>query len=339
MTNYKEILNEVNIEEELESRGIEYKYASDGRITLRCPIHNDKDYAAYINIDRSKKYFGIYKCFSCDYRSTIFEFLAEYDDVSVRDILKKFKKDISLEDIKKIKKYFIEIFLTPKEIEERKDIKIFNQKALLKFSTKYPFIVERYLIKRKIDIKFAKKFGVMVDLRKRVKKNKKVRRNYRYTDLVFPYIDCENRLRGIVWRKSKEVEKGKNKVYNLPGSQCNQILFGLKRVLENNYYKRGCLILVEGEIDCLYMQSLKYPAVSLGHKDITDSQIKEIDDYVSAGTIYLFLDGDVSEKELIKVKKKIKNKLTKEKKIIIKKIPDKNKDPNDLIAEEISLFF
>lgn len=339
MKKYKDLLKEINIEEELNSRGIEYKYAPDGRIVIQCPIHNDKDFAAYINIDRSKDFFGIYKCFGCDWRGTIFEFLAEYDDVPIREVLKKFKDDISLEEIKKIKKYFINALLTPEEIEERKEIKSLKYKTLQKFSTKYPFQVERYLIKRKLDIKFVKKFGIMVDLRKRIKQKEKIKKNYRYTDLVFPYIDCENRLRGIVWRKSKDVEKGKGKVYNLPGSQCNQMLYGLKKVLENNYYKKGYLIIVEGEIDATYLQSLKYPAVSTGHKGITDNQIKEIDNYVSIGIVYLFFDGDVKEKESIDIKNNIKEKLIKEKKIIIKNIKDKNRDPNDLSPEEISLYF
>jgi len=337
---YHEFINKIDIIKELENRGIEFKDGIFGRVVMKCEIHKDKDFAFHLNINQDDSYYGIGKCFSCGWRGNIFELLAEIDDVSLKDILRKFKGDISPSEIQKIKDFFKNKLIASQpekpKIEKTKQLKT---KSLSKFVSEFPISVEKYLNSRNLDIKFLKRFGVLFDARKIEKKKGKTKINKFKNWIVFPYIDCENRLRGIVWKNPKEVKKGDLKVYNLPGCECNQMLFGLKRLLENNLITKN-LIIVEGESDCLYLQQLKFSAVSIGSKSITESQIKELDLYVPESTnIIIFLDGDVSEEELLNIKYRIKRFSIKNRKVIIQKIKEKNKDPNNYTQGELNLIF
>jgi len=334
MNNIKKYLKLIKIEKELDERGIDYKYHSDGnRIVLKCVLHNDKDEAFYINVNSKDKYFGICHCFGCGWHRDIFVFLSEYDGVPLKKILQKYKKTITVKEIQDFHKSFTKLIKQNKKVEikpEKSTIKVYKDSALQKFTNKYPLSMIKYLKSRNlIDLKLLKKNGLMYNSNKESKY---------YNKMVFIYKDVENKLRGFGYRKIGEIPKTDLiKINKQPkGNQATQILYGLHNVLVNNYFGKRKLILVEGEFDTNYLQQFKYPAVGLGHSSISEGQLNEINLYCSVD-LYLFLDGDRPENELLKLKKKLKKGLVNQNRIFIIKIEDKTKDPNDHTEDELKL--
>jgi len=322
---WKTLKEEINIEEELDRRNIDYRFSRGNReIVLRCPIHNDKDFAFRIVIDKTDDKWGCVNCFGCKFSGTVFHLLAELDDITFGEELKRFNKDISVGEIKRLKNLFTSMLQKAEKKNIKIKPKIYKEKNLKKFTFKYSDKMKEYIESRDIDIQTSKNFELMYCN----KKDDKF-----YGKMVFVYRDTDNKIRSFGFRKIGKIPKSEIKIYKLPKSDCSQMLYGLRNLIRNNYFNSLFIILNEGEFDVQHLQNYKFPAVGLGHKDITDNQIDELIKHKRKNIIIL-LDGDVKEQELIDMKKRIKSRYI-EAKIKIVRIREKKRDPNDLTEKEL----
>ena len=322
----KDFIKTLHIKTEIENRAIDFQRSPDRNdIIIKCPVHGDKDYAMRICINPLNTKWGAVYCFSCKWKGNILSLLAFIDGVTIQKIKDRYAGlfDFNKDDREKMKKDLNDLIQgKQKEIEPDK-IVTYSENNLQKFS-KLTKQATEYLISRKITSAIVKRFSLLYYKKDRDKYGNRI---------VFTYKDCSERIRGFGFRLPREAKDNEVKLLKLKDSNCYHVLYGFDIVLKNNYYKKDFIVLVEGELDSMYLQSYNIPAVSFGTKTITKHQIEQLEDNCTK-KIFIMLDGDVSDCEIIDLKKKMKNSLLTQK-IIIKKIRERGKDPNDLTAIEI----
>lgn len=319
--NYLELLEDINIEEELEKRGINGKIVNEN-FMFCCPYHGENHPSFGINIvDGEKK--GLFNCFSCGEKGNFFHLISFLDDISFEDAIRLFKKgDIDVSVILNLKKYF---FNSLSEKSKVNKIKVLDEDILKKFKFPYGKFL-KYLKSRKINENSLKKWNILCcdeDFEKLKWKDR----------IIIPIRDEKNRLISLTARSIIDNIEKSYKVRKVKSSDVKKVLFGLQYIP-----KYSSIVLVEGEFDCIYLQQFKIPAVCISGNDVSNEQIVKLMKWTS--DIIISLDGDIPLKrnDGLPSIKKLKDKLIKYFNINYVILP-KDKDPNDLSKKEIEKYY
>lgn len=327
------VKDKLDIENELDLRGIDYKPVDRDEILIKCPIHNDSDYAFRIIHNPEHEKFTYCHCFACGYGGSFFKLISDLDEIPISEVLSRYDGKITPKEISKMRENFFDIFKDGKldlDIGDKKD-KVYKKSNLKNFTTDYSKRVLKYLKSRKLNKEICSSIGIMEDKRKTLKSGKK---NLNFGKIVFIYKDVDGDLRGFGFRHPRKIKEDEIKVFKKPGSDCSETLFGFYRLKKLKFFGKNYIILVEGEFDAAYLQLLGYPAVSIGTKFPSAGQLAELRKYLSVDRIKLLLDSDVEKEDLFRIKSMIKLELPLKKLEIIKIYEDEydkeNPDPNNL---------
>jgi len=321
--NYYKLIQNIDVKEELEKRGLEGHISGSNFMTL-CPFHDEENRSFGVRISKEKK--GLFKCFSCGQKGNFFNLIAYLDKIKFEQAINKYQKNkVDIKYLIELKTFF-EDNLKVKKKNKKQTIKHYNKKFLNKFKKPHGDFLE-YLYKRKINDKSIEKFNILCCDGEGKGYGKKWENR-----IIIPIIDENNKLISCSARHIYDNDK-KNKVRKIKDSETYKCCFGLK------WIKKGSpLILVEGETDMIFLQQYNIPAICVG-KFASKEQIETIINFTD--TVILSLDGDVkwknkeNEKDSLKY---IKKRLSKYTKIEIIKLP-RNKDPNELSKEQIKKYY
>jgi DNA primase len=325
---YQELIQDINIVDELDLRGIKGK-TSGKNYMFCCPFHNETTSSFGILLEDTikkgkKRYKGTYGCFTsgCLESGNFFDLISYLDEISLKESIRLFKKDfVDSKKINNIKKLFSKIILNKEEYGE---IKVFNKKFLNNFVFPDGDFLEYLTKERKLNLDSIKKFNILA-CKKNIKlKSEKVL--WWKDRIVIPYLDTKSRFVGATARIIYETDK-KRKVRKLPGSDISLFLFGLKQLKD-----RKILVLVEGEIDAIYLQQFGIPAVAIGKASFSEEQLNEISEF--ADEVYVCLDGEVEKEFVMDIVEKLRKYVSCSPIFL----PGK-KDPNDLSEKEIKKIF
>lgn len=312
----------IDYESELSRRNIEYKITGerfgDKYAMLLCPFHADTNPSLSLNLDT-----GWFQCFAghCRESGSFQELLAEYEGTSVDNIR---VSDFSPR---------------PSELRERVlrslEAQYHGQEFLNARQFKAAFKPikgtpgERYMRSRGIPREYQRWFGLRWGS------------SGKYVDrVVIPTQDDFGRLVSYTGRHIRL--QGQGKVRRRGATE--GVLFGLWHILRCTE-PRFPVVLVEGEVDAMYLQVHGVPAVSpFGTRPLTRRQIAVLRRYASyaafaydgddAGRKAVFggytESGEFQVGNLAKVKPYLKS--------LVREIPDE-RDPNELDAEEIYELF
>jgi DNA primase len=308
--NYQSIISKIDIEAELELRGVTGSYLKHN-LMCQCPYHNGTSPNFGIALYGEKK--GLFRCMNinCLEKGTFFHLISFLDDITLSEAFEKFDIDFVPENIKALKKYLRENLLNKKR--KTKYIKeSILEKKFAPLKTKF----KNYLLeKRKVNMGTAKKFGIVCCVKGKWKDR-----------IVIPVRDVNGKLVSLVGRHITNNSR-KNKVRKLKNTDRSDVLFGLDLIKNKSH-----LYVVEGEFDVVYLQQHGVPAVSIGTTSISDKQKKLFTRYCDK--ITLAFDGDVLQSKLNDIKKPLQDFIV----VSVLRLPE-DKDPNDLNAAEVKKLF
>lgn len=324
--NYKKVINQIDIKDELEKRGIAGQI-SGNNIQINCPIHKEKNPSMGIYISDKKK--GLCNCFGCGWRGNFFSLIAALDNISYDQAIKLyFKNDINSKELLELK-MFLEEMLKKKNKKIEESIKYYNINFLDKFPKPSGLFLDYLIYERKLTEEIIEKFNI------RCCDGKGEGYAQAWRDrVIIPIFDNNNKFAGVTARAIYDVDK-KYRIRKIKDSDISKVLFGLKNI------KKGSPVIgVEGEFDMIYLQQNYIPAVRTG-KFLSKEMIKKIMNFTD--NFILGLDGDVPwinsdpkrEKDCISYQKK---RLEKYFGVNIIQLPE-DKDPNKLSKLELKKYY
>jgi DNA primase len=253
----------MNIRAELERR-VDQVTSTHNGVMIRCPFHDDENPSMGVDTKR-----GIFHCFSCGESGTIYKLLAQLDGVPIDEIRERYQEEWQAQ-----------------RVLEGLEEELFGDNAppvsraykMGSFNRAFPFLEVSdagmmYVQMRGLDDRTISNFDLRWGSRGKYKDR-----------VIIPVFDIDGRL---ISYSGRAIHKGVvPKIRKPVGNKALSTLFGLYRVLESKE-----LILVEGEIDAMYLQQWGFPAVAtMGTSHLTDSQVNLILKYASEVT--LMFDGD-----------------------------------------------
>jgi DNA primase len=313
---YTNLLKNIDIEDELNKRGIEYK-KSGKNLIFCCMFHHEKNPSAGVVFQdywKNGKYIkGNFGCMGCSEKKDWFNFIAYLDNIS-RDEAISLYDGTEQQSLDKIKKT-LEIKFKPKK--KLDDLKVLDFSYLDQFTKPYGEYLE-YLYFRGLNDESIKNWKILCSDEGYYKKR-----------IIIPII-FQNELISVTARSIDKNISKYEKVRKTKNSDVSRIVFGL-----DDEIKDKCVI-VEGEIDMIILRQRGIPAVQ-STKNPSDEQISIICSKVEE--VYVCLDGDVYIKERdMKHIMELKNKFKEFVKTIEIKLP-KDKDPASLSFEETKKIF
>ena len=311
------IVKELDIVEELENRGCKGRVVGDNYMML-CPFHDEKTASFGVRLSGEKK--GVYHCYGCHAAGGFLKLLAHLDGVSFSEILQRYSDGEA--EVKAISGMQKQLFAALTKSDGTIKTKVINEKFLRNFEKPRGAYFD-YLKGRGINKESIKKFGLLcctkeikgLDWRKRI---------------IIPVRNHKGKLVSLTARSIKMNASKRTKVRKLRGASVRSVLFGLWELYDNK--NLTTLVLVEGEMDCIYLQQFGIPAVCIGRKDISDAQARKI--ATVADEAVISLDGGVSKEDV----KRVKNKLKSFVQVSTIKLP-KKLDPNELSERQVEKFY
>lgn len=254
----------VNVEEVLNSQAIDY-IGCDKRLIVLCPFHDDHNPSGGIWRDS-----GYFKCFACGVESSLAEFLSKTLDIS---ILHARRLVCGQDDLTKLEDRIRDYL--------HADDDRFRYFSVKSFRLTYPILEEgsagwRYIRQRGITERMIRTF----DMRSGVRK---------YHDrVVFPIYTPEGKLVSYCGRAVRPEMVPKTRKSRSP----HRTLFGLYQVVKNFSKSRLFnIVVVEGEMDAIYLQQFGIPAVAnMGSMEMSFDKIRLLRRY--AKKVILSYDSD-----------------------------------------------
>lgn len=301
---------------QLESRGITGRLFGKN-LMISCPFHDDSNPSLGVHIEK-----GVFQCNSgvCGEKGNFTKLIAEIDGISYEEAEIALRSELSIDEtIKEIESLLVS------ETQKTSLNKSLNVK---KFHSMFPPLrgsyCENYIVKKRhISLEFADKFdlrcGVLLPT---ATKKHRIRWNRR---VIIPIYDHRARLITFAGRSVDSNPFIKTLKYSAKDS----VLFGLNLLLKKQK-KLPYIVLVEGEFDCIYLQSLNILAVStMGTSGLNSSHISIL--LKITDIIFICFDGDKAGRV---ASKKLYTLLGSLFSVYILKLP-KGKDPNDLTKKEV----
>jgi DNA primase len=306
----------MDIRAELEHRTEVTGVTSSG-LYICCPFHDDENPSLGVETRR-----GIFHCFSCGESGTIYKLLAKLDGVSVDEIQEHYREEWKaqrvLEDIEDqlFDQAFEDVEGSLPYLTRRYKEDSFNRafRPLETSDEGTSYMRMRGLDQETIEI-FDLRWGLAGRYAGRV---------------IIPVYDDVGKLLSYTGRainpnvqpKTRK-PRGNKALYTLFGMYQQWLVNDIKRKWETP------LILVEGEIDAMYLYQLCFPAVAtMGTSTLTAPQVDLI---VEHGTkVLLMFDGDdAGRKATVSAKARLEKFLP----VSVAELPE-GKDPNDLSPRE-----
>jgi DNA primase len=319
-TDLNELLSHINFEEVLNHYNVKGNISGNQFVGL-CPIHDDTKNSFGMNLDT-----GVWHCFTCGEKGTIYTFVQKLEGfpkfgqaVGYIKRMVGFKDDFNstLDYTQKV----IELFNQPAKTSkvEKAEIEEIMLPLEFKSAMKHLSIASKRVTAqmiRKFDIRYATE-------------------GFYEGHLIIPiYFNHE-----IVAFFARDLlgKAEKSKKYN-KGAQIGQLFFNWDNAILNKKY----VILTEGMLDCLKVDSFGYNVMALlGIELSLEKKMKLINNFER---VYIALDNDHKEKDGV-----IKNPGQEGAMKLIKKIRSEvetynillplGKDPDECIQEEFDLAF
>lgn len=314
---YNDIIDDIDIINELEDRGISGKVVGHNYM-FNCPYHDEKNPSFGISIYGNRK--GLFQCFSCGQKGNFFHLISYLDEESFSKTIKSFvREDIDVKSIMNLKNHFFNNF---SKANEREKIRVIKKDFLEKFKKPYGCFFEYLVCKRKLNKDIIREFNILCCDEGKWKDR-----------VIVPWYDDKKRLIGVDARKIYETDKA-YKIRKIKNSDIGKIVFGIDSIKYNSK-----IVLVEGSFDAMYLRRFGIPSGALGTKNINKYQINML--LKKTNEVVLSLDGDIpydsKDNKFISIKK-IKEKLSPYFGVEIVKLKE-NKDPNDLTSEEVRKYY
>jgi len=321
--NYKELIEDIDIIEELENRGLNGN-VSGNNLMLKCVYHEDSHPSFGIKLKTTFEHGkikpkGVFHCFGCGSKGNFFHLIAHLEGKTLSEIIKEYKKEeVDVKKLLEMKEFFTNVLQEEKEIKNT--IRVLSKDLLLKFKKPFGKYLN-YLYKRKINNSSIKKWNILCCSRGK------------WTGrIVFPIEDTKKRLISLEARKIDEANK-LYKTRKLKDTDRKKVLYGLQ------FIKKGTkVVLVEGPFDAIYLQQFGIPAVAIGTASISHWQIMKLVKFTDR--VALSLDGSVpymTDDNKLSIKRE-KTKLLRYFEVDVVRLPI-NKDPNDLSTYEVKKFY
>ncbi len=299
---------------QLEARGISGKILGNN-LMVSCPWHNDTNPSLGVHIHK-----GVFNCQSgaCGERGNFTKLIAELDNVTYEEA------EIALRSQMSIKEAVREV----RELLSFDQVLVQKSLSIKKFHKMFPPIkgtsCEDYVLNdRHIDLETSRSFDLRAG---KSIKLKGIRWNSRWNNRVLiPIYDHNNKLMTFTGRS---IEKNPYRKTVKHTAKKQLVLFGLN-VLLRSHKELPFLVIVEGEFDAIYLQSLGIPAVAtMGTSGLTPAQISLL--MKCTEVVFICFDGDKAGR--VSAKKELK-KLDFMTTYNIK-LP-KDKDPNKLSKKAV----
>ncbi len=284
-----------------------------------CPFHREKTPSFCVSMDKQ-----IFKCFGCSEGGNVISFVMKLENLefweTVEYLAERSHIDLSKYEVKTFRKENNEIQKDLKEtlFKLNRDVGLFYYNNLIQLLEEKENIVKNYIIKRKLDIKTIKKFGIgyangKVSLYEHlsslgysksdmlasgilVENDRGKIYDRFFSRLIFPIFDVRDRIiafGGRVLDNSlpKYVNSPENEIY-YKGKNLYALNFAKKEKLEN-------VIIVEGYMDAvsLHKNGINNVVASLGTA-LTDNQARLVKKYTDTVIIGYDQDGAGQEATL-----------------------------------------
>lgn len=247
MTKIKNADYEFDVAAYLEQRGINYKL-SGKNLMLSCPFHEDKHPSFGINI-----YNGKYHCLSgsCNVHGNLPMFIRRIEGLPSYDAAESWLRGNFGVNPDLIDKPFDLVFGRHGP-DQQEEIVFIPEEFLKEWDFRHP-----YLETRGIPDIWQRRFRIGYD------KNGSC--------ITLPWYD---RLGNCVGAKKRSVTGKFFWTYHLSSVGPNKLtLFGINHVFRK---RSASVVIVESEIDALYLWANGYPAAALGTSHITKAQLNEL---------------------------------------------------------------
>lgn len=329
MNKFKEIIEDIDILDELEQRGLKGRKLRDNMM-ICCPFHGERTPSFGIAFQGPNK--GRFQCFGCHERGNFFHLIAQLDGTTFVEAVRKFDKEFSVDKgtVDELRSHFIS-FLKSSDDSKNGKIKILDQSIMRFFKKPYGKFTD-YLMgeKRKLTRDSIKKWNILC-YDEDCGEDEPLLKGWGKDRVVLPMYDRKGRLICIMGRSIYDVDKSE-KVRKR--GERKKILFGL------TFTEKGTkLVLVEGEFDAIYLQQFGIPAVSIGTTSISDIQIQKIIKFTDS--VVLSLDGDtyrIFNKDGVNIRKEVYDKLSRFVTVDVLQLP-RDKDPNELSSKEVQKIY
>jgi len=298
----------VNYLLELERHGIDtYGMYGVDNVRVLCPFHGDEEPSAEVHTTRGKFY-----CFSCRKVASFAEFLAEVKGVPVADVRRML---LESERVSHVVENLEDFFFGGEEVEPVRYFKRAWFERTFRPIDGTPG--EAYMRSRKLSIDILHTFGVRWG------------EHDEWEDrVIIPVRNTRGKL--VTWA-GRHVDGGIPKTRKPQSGR--EALFGLD-VLLSGPGRLPYLILVEGEIDCMWLQQCGVPAVStMGTSGITDQQAVLL--YRHARRVVFAYDNDRAGRDATAAGIEAVRRYVPAFSV---RLPE-GRDPNDLSAAEVKKIF
>lgn len=308
-------MTEKQFVEELEVRGIKYYYSGDN-IMICCIYHEENNPSLGVNFKKRK-----FHCFSCGEIGSPLRLIKDlFEGTHIQEKEEEFELDYPGEhrNILKIRDRIQKVGI--KEETEEEKIKILVNFKSDFYKNPYGKYAE-YLKQRKISKKSWNEFGIKCGYWKGDER------------ILIPMYDRFGRLVSVMGR-SINSDKRKEKIRKSKNSDVGKILFGLYNLMKKIGKRKLLeLVLVEGELDAIYLQQCGISAVSLGKKIPTEIQLYELS--MASRRVLLSLDSDVSREDIMKTVRLLRHCCED---VLVISLPE-GKDPNDLTLGDVKKIY
>ena len=287
----------MDVESLLRQRG--YDPPAGDNFLINCPFHEDENPSLSVHRE-----LGVFKCFSCSEKGNMVKLISQIDGVSTEEaediIYLGFSPKDSIQELSSL--------LETKDPES----KLVNERYFFSHFSEVSGIFLKYLKKRKISEDSIDRFGI------RCSRSGKYRNR-----VVIPIRDYSGRM--ISFNARAVFDGTKPKTRKLKKSRIvNSTLFGYHEMPSSDR-----VVLVEGELDAIFLQQFGIPAVALMGKILSEGRIDVVTNKFKY--VYLSYDGDrwgrQSAEEHLSI---LKDQMP----ASVIKLPN-GKDPNDLSHSEI----
>ena len=292
-------LLQLDIEQILDSYGLEFRINGSKNANFMCPFHNDRNPSCGMHIKT-----GLWKCFGCGLSGNLVQFVAEIEQVDKSIAEDKIRKIWikKIPDIDSLQKNINDILLKGKEtiqVDPRLPDWILNQ-----YTKNWD-----YMYSRGFNDETLEYFNVLYDPKTKLQ--------------GFPVHDDKGKLVGITGRQTQpDIEP---RYFPVMRFRKSNFLFNLHRIDISKP-----VIAVEGEINCIAMHQHGFSnTISFLGAGVSQKQL-DIVRHVGIKELILFFDSDLAGQA---GEKKIFTNLwiyTK-----IKSVDEHDGDPNTLSTNEV----
>lgn len=298
----------MDVEAILDKVGIEYVESGSNRLMVRCPFHDDNNPSCGVWADS-----GWFKCFGCGKDGSLADLIAEHEGIEWHEA----KRIIGGEErISSIQQKLVENLSKPKDT--------FKYYKVSSFHKTYPKLEEgspgwEYMVGRNILPEMIRLYDIRQGTGKYANR------------VVLPIYTVEGKLVSYVGRSYRKGALPKTKKSRSP----HRTLFGLKELVTEGRATEY-LVVVEGEIDAIYLQQYGVSAVAnMGTMAMGAEKISLLRRY--SRRVVLSYDGDEAGRRAMygdgKTPGQVKT-LSRHVPTVSVHLPE-GVDPNDLSKEQV----